>query len=175
MAAPRTAPAVHLKKADLTADHLRTLVHYDPETGVFTRIRKTCNRVKVGDVCGSPNSNGYLQVSIENRLYLLANLAVLYMTGSWPTGTVDHRNTVRTDNRWDNLRDIPNDVNQQNRRTASRSSKSGLLGVSPSHGRWAASIQVNKKKRHLGLFDTPEEASAAYIAAKRSLHPGNTL
>jgi hypothetical protein len=175
MPAPRTAPAEKMKKSALTADHLRSLVHYDMTTGVFTRIKSTCNRVKVGDVCGSLNTNGYLQVSIENRLYLLANLAVLYVTGSWPIGTVDHRNTIRTDNRWSNLRDVSNSVNQQNHRAARRNNKSGFLGVSPAHGRWAASIGLNKKKVHLGLFDTPELAHAAYVAAKRELHPGNTL
>lgn len=31
------------------------------------------------------------------------------------------------------------------------------------------------KQRHVGLFGTAEAAHAAYLAAKRELHPGNTL
>lgn len=175
MAAPRTKPATKVTKAELTAEHLRMLVCYDPETGLFTRIKKTCNRVKIGKQGGSPNSNGYLQMSIENRLYLISNLAVLYMTGVWPQGVVDHKNTVKTDNRWDNLRDVTPAINSQNLRTPTSKNKSGFLGVSPSHGKWAATIGINKKKVHLGLFATPELASAAYVAAKRVMHPGNTL
>ncbi|WP_443082772.1 HNH endonuclease [Variovorax sp. PAMC 28711] len=26
------------------------------------------------------------------------------MTGSWPVSTIDHRNGIKDDNRWDNLR-----------------------------------------------------------------------
>lgn len=175
MAPPRTKPAFRMTKAELTAEHLRTLVHYDPATGLFTRIKKTCNRVKVGKPCGSPNTGGYLQVSIENRMYLVANLAFLYMTGAWPKGVVDHWNTIKTDNRWVNLRDVTTVINAQNQRVPRSGNKSGFLGVSPAHGKWAATIGINKKKVHLGLFATPELASAAYIAAKRAMHPGNTL
>lgn len=164
-----------MKKAELTAAHLRTLVHYDPNTGVMTRLKKTCNRVTVGKSGGSLNTNGYLQLSIENRLYLVANLAVLYMTDAWPIGEVDHKNAVKTDNRWDNLRDVPGAINAQNRRAASANSKSGFLGVSPLRDKWAANINLNKKRTYLGSFETPELASAAYLAAKRVMHPGNTL
>jgi len=33
----------------------------------------------------------------------------------------------------------------------------------------------DKKLRHLGLFETAEQASVAYLAAKRAHHEGNTL
>ncbi len=175
MAPPRTAPTQIIEKAELTAMHLRTVVHYDPDTGVMTRIKKTCNRVTIGKACGALNTKGYLQVSIEGRLYLLTNLAVLYMTGAWPVGIVDHKNGLKKDNRWDNLRDVSLSVNAQNLKGPKRKNKSGYLGVSPSHGKWAANIDLNKKRTNLGRFDTPELASAAYLAAKREMHPGNTL
>ncbi|MCY1556148.1 HNH endonuclease [compost metagenome] len=129
----------------------------------------------LGKPCGSVNTNGYLQMSIENRMYLIAALAVLYMTGAWPIGVVDHWNTVKTDNRWANLRDVTSEVNAQNVRAPRSNNRFGFLGVSPAHGKWAATISLNKKKVHLGLFPTPQLASAAYITAKRQLHVGNTL
>lgn len=37
----------------LTAKKLRELLHYDPQTGLFTRLVQTSNRVKVGDTAGT--------------------------------------------------------------------------------------------------------------------------
>lgn len=159
----------------LTHARLLELLHYDPLTGVFTRRARTCNRVKVGDVAGSPNTNGYLQISLENRLYLVSRIAVFYMTGKWPRGIVDHKNTITTDNRWENLRDATHRVNSENLRCARKDNQNGLLGVSPRDGRFRATIQVGGKKRSLGDHQTPEEAHAAYLSAKRRFHEGCTL
>lgn len=38
-------------------------------------------------------------------------------------------------------------------------------------GRWKAQTQANGKKLGLGYFDTETEAAAAYLSAKRVLHP----
>lgn len=104
-------------------------------------------------------------------------LAWLYMTGEWPKSEmVDHENTVRNDNRWSNLRDSTRTVNMENQRQAHKGSQSGLLGVSPRpNGAWVAQIQVSRKKLWLGEFSTPEQASTAYIEAKRRLHAGCTI
>jgi hypothetical protein len=37
--------------------------------------------------------------------------------------------------------------------------------------KWQAIITINGRGKHLGLFDTPEEAYAAYLYAKLELHP----
>lgn len=65
----------------------------------------------------------------------------------------------------------------QNQRRAHANSTSGFLGVhyKARNNKWAAQIQVNKKRKHLGLFDTPEEAHAAYLKAKRELHDTCTI
>ncbi|MNV38369.1 AP2 domain protein [compost metagenome] len=70
---------------------------------------------------------------------------------------------------------MTSEVNAQNVRAPRSNNRFGFLGVSPAHGKWAATISLNKKKVHLGLFPTPQLASAAYITAKRQLHVGNTL
>jgi hypothetical protein len=67
-------------------------------------------------------------------------------------------------------------VNQQNHRVARVDNKCGLLGVSSSGKRWQARIgHPGGKDAYLGLFDTPELAHAAYLEAKRRLHPGCTI
>lgn len=47
---------------------------------------------------------------------------------------------------------------------------SGFRGVSfhKRTGKWQAYISVNRKQFHIGLYDTPEEAHEAYIAAAKT-------
>lgn len=157
--------------ADLTAARLRELLHYDPETGLFTRRVKR-RRWLAGEVVGTPQHDGYLEVMVANRRYKLHRLVWLYMTGGWPSGVVDHKNGDRQDNRFVNLRVVSVTVNNQNRRAPNPGSASGLLGVSRSRrpGLWEARIQAEGKNYFLGNHETPEQAHAAYMAAKKRLH-----
>jgi hypothetical protein len=97
--------------------------------------------------------------------------------GAWPSGEIDHMNGDRKDNRLCNLRDVPRMVNAQNMRRAKRNSKTGVLGVSPDakRGVFKAQIVIGGKNRYLGRFATIEDASAAYVEAKRAGHDGCTL
>lgn len=117
-------------KNDLTAERLRKLLHYDPETGEFTRLHDRGKRFKAGSVSGClDHSTGYWRVRIDDCLYHGHRLAFLYMTGEWPKHEVDHMNGRRSDNRWSNLRDVASSVNQQNQRRARADNKCGDLGV----------------------------------------------
>ena len=40
---------------------------------------------------------------------------------------------------------------------------------------YTAVVTLAGKREHLGMFATPEAAHAAYVEAKRRLHPGCTL
>lgn len=100
------------------------------------------------------------------------------MTGGWPRFTIDHINGDGSDNRWANLRDVPLFVNQQNMRKprgGQRTNKIGVLGVTQVGRRFSARLSVDKRTTYLGTFDTPEEAHAAYLAAKRAHHAGCTV
>ncbi len=165
-----------MAKADLTAQRLRELVHYDPATGLFTR-RVTGNGVRAGDIMGTPLKTGHLKASVDGREYLLNRLAFLYMTGEWPKGDSDHRHGRPADNRWDELRDVTHRENIQNRRKANKNSKSGLLGASwrKDRGNWTARIFVGNKYLSLGSYPTAQQAHEAYVEAKRKFHSGNTL
>lgn len=161
--------------SNLTAARLRALLHYDPETGVFTWRAGRKGVARSQEEAGDINARGYRRISVDRRRYMANVLAWLYMTGGWPQGDVDHRNGVRHDNRWANLRDVSRSVNNENQKRPQRGNKSGYLGVSPNRLRWSASIMVRGKKLHLGTFDTPEDAHVAYLSAKREHHAGNTL
>ena len=158
--------------APLTAERLRELFAYDSSTGLFTRKVSTTNRVKVGDVAGSPNQKGYINIMVDGRLYPAHRLAWLYEHGIWPQGQIDHINGVKADNRIANLREATNGQNMQNMRSARADNGSGMLGVRwhERDKRWHARIMLDGKAKHLGSFGSPEEAQTAYLAAKRKLH-----
>jgi hypothetical protein len=163
--------------SDLTAARLRELLHYDPETGAFTwRIRRGSRQA--GQPTGSAiNSHGYMQIGIDGKLKKAHVLAWLYMTGEHPESLVDHKDGTRTNNIFSNLRSTTYTVNAENRRLPRLGCESGFLGVSRQRriDKWQAAIQINGRKRYLGVFGTPEEAHAVYLDAKRKLHEGCTI
>ncbi len=116
-------------KEDLTQDYLRWLVTYYPESGkMYWRVHVSPERV--GKEAGSVDSNGYKLCRIGDRHYGVHRLAFLYMTGSLPPEDVqvDHRNGIREDNRWGNLRLCSRSQNQQNTKRPV-TNNSGIKGL----------------------------------------------
>ncbi|MBQ0917482.1 HNH endonuclease [Hydrogenophaga aromaticivorans] len=88
---------------------------------------------------------------------------------------VDHINQNKLDNRIENLRLVTCKQNNENRFGPQANNSIGLRGVckaSMSSG-YRAQIKHNKKKIHLGTFETAEEAHAAYRKAAAALHTHN--
>lgn len=158
----------------ITAARLRELLHYDPSTGAFA-WRVSRGNVAKGDVAGGPSANGYTKIRVEARLYLAHRLAWLYVHGEWPPHQIDHVNGARSDNRIGNLRSATSAENHQNIRAAMTNNKSGLLGVFAKRGKFASCIGLDGKNKFLGTFETPELANAAYLQAKASIHPYQTI
>jgi len=161
-----------MANADLTAVRLRELLHYDPETGLFTSLR---SGRQVGFIVPP---KGYLRVSVDGRQWLAHRLAWLYLHSEWPANQIDHINGVKTDNRAKNLRCVTPAQNMQNIMVAKSYNKtSGLLGVTRCNSgkKWIAQISVNNVTQRIGVYDDPQEAHQAYIAAKRRLHEGCTI
>ncbi len=157
----------------LTQDALRDLVSYDPETGVFLwRDRPDdigWSRKNAGKEAGwIDTSVGYRRIGLFNVYHWAHRLAWLYMVGPiQPGGEIDHINGDRTDNRWDNLRVATHAQNGHNVGLR-RNNTSGVKGVSwtASRGKWAATITMNGRLKHLGRFDNFEDAVAARRAAE---------
>lgn len=82
---------------------------------------------------------------------------------------VDHINGNGQDNRRSNLRLATYSQNRVNTKL-SKDNKSGFKGVRSYRKRWVAEIRFNGKTTHLGVFDTPEEASEVYKKAAIELH-----
>lgn len=161
----------------ITYEQLVEALSYDPETGVFTWLISPAKIVRAGSVAGTRATTGYIDIGFKQKTYRAHRLAWLYMTGRMPTLDIDHINGVRDDNRFANLREVDRITNMQNIRRPGVKNKSGYLGVSVDRwdGKWIAQITVNGEKVFLGRHESPELAAAAYIEAKRRLHPGCTI
>ena len=96
---------------------LKENLFYDPFTGIFTRRISNCNKVKIGDTAGSMDGNGYILININGKSYRAHRLAWLYMTEKMPEELIDHKNGVRHDNRFCNLREATHNQNLQNQIT----------------------------------------------------------
>jgi hypothetical protein len=150
----------------LTAERLRELLHYDPDTGVFTWLRVKGRRVRVGALSGKANGGGYFQIGVDGRIYYAHRLAWLYVHGEWPVASIDHVNCDRCDNRLANLRPATKAQNAANARKRTNNS-SGFKGAywNARRNKWMASIEADGHQRHLGYFDNPTDAHKAYVAA----------
>lgn len=155
----------------MTSEKLKELLHYDPETGVFIWKVDRRGPAKAGTIAGRIKDNGYRDISVYSKRYQAHRLAWLYVYGVWPKEQLDHINGLPDDNRISNLREATNAENNQNIGKYSNNT-SGYIGVDRQHktNKWRARIQVDRVPTCLGLFDTPEEAYAAYLKAKEALH-----
>ena len=138
----------------MTQNKLKKLFIYDEVSGIFIRNKTNSKRWKKGQVAGTINTQGYLCIRIDGKLYLCHRLAWLYVYGDMPDGHIDHINHNRSDNRIENLRVVDNSENNKN-----RSNYSGcVFGVSWCTSRknrphrWRARIHVDGKDTHLGYF-----------------------
>ena len=156
--------------AELAAERLRDLLSYDPDTGHFRWKVSNSNRCKVGDIAGFKETEGRIQIRIDNKTYRAHRLAWLHTYGRWPQHQIDHINHDQSDNRLSNLREA---TNQENSRNMRKKNSSGLRGAqwSPRVGRWKSEIRTNSGKKFLGWFKTKEEAHSAYVKAAL-LHHG---
>lgn len=164
----------------LTQDRLKSRLTYDPQTGVLRRRSDLTGRFKGKGKPVGALSHGYLTTRIDGKIYPVARLAWLYMTGMRPDGVIDHINGDRQDNRWDNLRCVSQQVNTENQRRARSDNLTGFLGVTHAwrvnkSNPYAAAIYTNGQAKHLGYFSTPEKAHEAYLSAKRHIHEGCSI
>lgn len=155
----------------LTAERLRSLLDYDCSTGELTWKCYRAPNAQEGDIAGVIARDGYRQVYIDNRPYKAHRLVWLWMTGEWPTGSIDHRDMDRANNAWGNLRAAT--VSQNAANCGKRSfNTSGFKGVTFDRRkrRWMAQIQIDGRCNHLGYHDTPAAAHEAYVAAAQSIY-----
>lgn len=159
-----------IKQELLTAERLRELLHYNPDTGEFTWLKGN-QGAKLGAVAGtSYGKERRRRICIDYAQHSSHRLAWLYVHGKWPDKVIDHINGIPYDNRIANLRDVDMSANLCNQRRAKSHNASGVLGVRAHKNRFTASISIRGENHFLGSFNTAEDAHAAYMFAKNRLH-----
>ena len=156
----------------ITPEMVREFLRYDTQTGrLYWRKRDVTwfpseghasrwNGKNAGKEAFTSNNGGYRDCAILRVGFLAHRVAWAIATGEWPQHTIDHINGDKLDNRLANLRDVPHAVNCKN--TPLRiNSASGNLGVNQFRGKWRAYISIDGRPKHLGLFDSKEDAIVA--------------
>lgn len=148
---------------DITAQQLREAVHYNPETGEFTRRSN-------GKPLGFKNGTGYTSFSLFNRDRQAHRMAYYYMTGRLPE-TIDHIDGNRRNNEWKNLREATQAENQWNKSMMTTNS-SGVKGVYWHNklAKWVAEIRMNGVKYYVGSYNDLEQAKKEIDARRKLLH-----
>lgn len=151
------------KELTLSYETLINTFNYCTETGIFT-YKISRGPKTVGQRAGYLHRTGYRYIEINSIAYAEHRLAWFYCFQEWPENFIDHIDRNPENNSLNNLREADSSINMRNRNIG-KNNTSGYLGVSPYNDKWKASFN----SKHLGYFNTPEEANLAYIIYKNSL------
>ncbi len=155
----------------LTSERLRSILEYDPVTGVFIRIAKTGRNTVIGRPVGSLDRYGYLQCSIDNRKYKMHRLVFLLADGEFPAEEVDHIDGNPANNAQKNLRKVSRVQNMQNM-SLRNESKTSVKNVyfDKRCNKYAVRIRVKGSRRSFGLFEDLELARLVATEARNKYH-----
>jgi hypothetical protein len=158
------------KTDQITLERLKSLIHYNPDSGEFTWLKDSKNQKDYGDRAGYVSVDGYVVITIEQVQHRAHRLAWFYMTGERPE-SVDHANRIKSDNRFCNLRASTLQQNNCNKGLTVRNT-SGVLGVSwcKKRCRWKVQVKSFGHDFYFGMFDDIELAGLVAEEARAKIH-----
>jgi hypothetical protein len=166
-----------------TFEFLNTRLQVDPgsPSGLsWKKPNKQAKAIKVGDPAGFLCKDGYWQVKLayQNKTKCYQAHRIIYVLKTQKNIDdiiIDHIKGKR--NIIENLREasyVNNSCNQKTKTTPNRTSiYKGVSFCKSKKGtnkKWRAAVQVDKKRRHLGYYETEKEAAIAYDAAACIYH-----
>ena len=110
------------------------------------------------------SSDGYICISVVNnddkKTYnVKGHQFIFYMKHGYIPKLIDHIDENKLNNKISNLRPSNKSLNGLN--------ISNSKGYTKHRGKYMAQIMIDYKNKYLGLYNTPEEASKAYITEKQ--------
>ena len=167
-------------------EELDQVFRYDPTTGeIFWRPRTpamftagatakrprehACNQWNsrwLGRPAACLKDDGYWYTHFNYRTLLVHRLAWKIMTGI-DAPELDHIDGDKLNNTWRNLR-LGSGANNQKNSPKRHDNTSGHVGVVRRGARWIAQFGANGTTKHIGIFDTFEEAVAARKVVEKS-------
>jgi hypothetical protein len=162
-------------KLFLPTSFLRSLFQYDKKTGFLcwrsrADVPKCWNTRYAGTEITGLDRHGYIQVRIGKKTYRAHRVIWAIVRGEWPINDVDHRNGMRNDNRWRNLRSASRSQNNHNRSVPSRAKLSKGVCIHKKSGLFRAYTCFGKKQISFGYYKTPEAAAKAYALCAPEVH-----
>lgn len=150
----------------LTQERLKEVLHYDPDSGQFTRLTGPY----AGRVAGYRKPKVYNRIWIDGVQYFAHRLVWLYVYGRWPL-SVDHADGDPGNNALRNLREATPAQNRVNA-SAFKNSTTGVRGVHFHAGAGKYRVQVMRDGRsyHGGYFASLSDAENAAIVLAREVH-----
>jgi hypothetical protein len=158
----------------LTQEVLKSILHYNPETGIFTWINKVGRTAFLnGKVAGCvKKDSGYIVIRINYILYRAHRLAWIYTYGDTIFNDIDHIDGNRANNAINNLRECTMSQNICNSKLRVDNT-SNIKGVSfaKNINKWHAYINEKGQKRiNIGYFSSKEDAAFAISEAREKYH-----
>jgi hypothetical protein len=170
-------------KENLSQDFVKELFDYDPESGELTwRVSRANNQVKVGQIAGTTDWNGYRAVRINNHRYRVHQIIWLWMTGylpSYPKDEIDHDDNVKDNNKWENLILTDHEGNMNNELTKVKISEA--LNRPEVKARHSEAMKIamigntNSKGKLIGRIWITDSINSRRIKPDESIPSGWTL
>lgn len=142
----------------LTVDRIKDLF-YEKDGVLYNKISR--GRARQDAPSGSVDKQGYICVRVQGKAYKAHRLVWVLYNNDWPTKDLDHLDGNPANNSISNLREVTNRQNALNRKIKAK-------GYTKIGSKYKAQIKVSGKLIYLGVFNTEEEASNAYIEAREN-------
>ena len=151
-------------------ERLFELFEVNVASGTFLRRLPRGGR-KAGEAVGCPDKNGYTKIRVDDVLYNRHILVWIVATGSPPTKDIDHINTDKHDDRFENLR-LASKIQNGANRSKNKNNTSGLKGVyyDKRAKEWRASLIYDGKRRWVARGPCRAAVHLEYVVAANKLH-----
>lgn len=161
-----------------SAEVVRELFEYKPLEGELVWKKSPTQRIPAGTIAGHITKYGYRRIMVQGALYFAHRLIWKFFYGTDPKGQVDHKGqegVIPKRNHIHGLQDLTSREHTTLTRKANRvaSLPTGVTVVRK--GRYQARIEQDRKLIYLGSYDTPGEASKAYLKALKTIKEGGLV